>query len=298
MTDAAAPIATSPAAAPAAVGPFDHQIAPHGATLLTTEQFVALSALVYRASGIHLHQGKFGLVQSRLAKRLRELDTRDVHAYLDGLSAPGAEVEIARLVDVITTNKTAFFREPRHFELLRVLLPKLQRRGRISVWSAGCSSGEEAYTLALVLVDVLGREASARILATDISARMIAHARAGVYAEDALEPVPPLLRQRYFRCVQARVPRKWSVRPEVRRLVRCARLNLVAPWPMRGVFDLICCRNVMIYFDKATQQALVQRFWEKLRPGGYLFTGHSESLAGLHHGFRYVQPAVYQRVAE
>lgn len=296
MTEVAALMATSPDPDAPAAGSFGHEIAPPGAALLTPEQFGALSALVYRASGIHLHQGKLGLVQSRLAKRLRELDTRDVDAYLTSLSVAGAEVEIARLVDVLTTNKTAFFREPRHFDLLRVLLPELQRRGRISVWSAGCSSGEEAYTLALVLADALGLEASARILATDISTRMIAHARLGVYAEDALEPVPPLLRQRHFTCVQPRAPRKWSVRPEVRRLVRFARLNLVAPWPMRGVFDLICCRNVMIYFDKATQQALVQRFWEKLRPGGYLFTGHSESLAGLHHGFRYVQPAVYQRV--
>ncbi|MGH7444487.1 MAG: CheR family methyltransferase, partial [Longimicrobiales bacterium] len=143
----------------------------------------------------------------------------------------------------------------------------------------------------------LGQDVSARVLATDISARMVARARQGVYGEDALEPVPPLLRQRHFMCVQARAPRTWSVSPEVRRLVRFACLNLVATWPMRGMFDLICCRNVMIYFDKATQQSLVQRFWEKLTPGGYLFTGHSESLAGLEHAFRYVQPAVYQRMA-
>lgn len=268
------------------------------AMALTPDQFRALSALVHRSSGINLHQGKLGLVQSRLAGRLRALETCDVDDYLDRLDVAGGEVEIARLVDALTTNKTAFFREPRHFDLLRQLLPTLQRRDGLSLWSAGCSSGEEAYTLALVVLDVLGQDARARVLATDISARMVDRARQGVYTDDALAPVPPLLRQRHFTCVQARAPRTWAVGPEVRQLVRFARLNLVAPWPMRGTFDLICCRNVMIYFDKATQQSLVQRFWEKLTPGGYLFTGHSESLAGLEHAFRYVQPAVYQRPAE
>lgn len=265
--------------------------------MLTPDQFGTLSALVHRSSGIHLHQGKLGLVQSRLAGRLRELDTSDVDMYLAGLAAPGGEVEVARLVDALTTNKTGFFREPQHFTLLRSLLPELQQDGRrLTVWSAGCSSGEEAYTLALVLADAIGTDADIRILATDISARMIERARAAVYTEDAIEPVHPLLRQRWIRCVQPRHPRSYEIAPEVRNLVRFARLNLMGPWPMRGTFDLICCRNVMIYFDKATQQTLVQRFAEKLRPGGYLFTGHSESLAGLEHTFHYVRPAVYQRM--
>ncbi len=264
--------------------------------MLTPDQFGMLSALVQRSSGIHLHQGKLGLVQSRLASRLRELHTSDVAGYLTGLGAAGGEAEVVRLVDALTTNKTAFFREPQHFTLLRALLPALQRqRAPLRIWSAGCSSGEEAYTLALVLADALGVDTDARVLATDISARMIERARRAVYTEEAIEPVHPLLRQRWFRCVQPRQPRSYEVAGEVRALVRLARLNLMARWPMRGVFDLICCRNVMIYFDKATQQSLVQRFREKLRPGGYLFTGHSESLAGLDHTFRYVQPAVYQR---
>ena len=220
-----------------------------------------------------------------------------IEAYLAGLEAAGGEAEIVRLVDALTTNKTAFFREPQHFNLLRALLPELQQSGEPpTVWSAGCSSGEEAYTLALVLIDELGADTDARVLATDISARMIDRARQATYTEEAIEPVHPLLRQKWFRCVQPRHPRSYEIAPEVQRLVRFARLNLMARWPMRGSFDLICCRNVMIYFDKATQQTLVQRFREALRPGGYLFTGHSESLAGLEHTFRYVQPAVYQRV--
>lgn len=265
--------------------------------MLTPDQFGMLSALVHRSSGIHLHQGKFGLVQSRLASRLRELHTQDVDEYLAGLEAAGGEAEIVRLVDALTTNKTAFFREPQHFTLLRALLPELQQSGApVTVWSAGCSSGEEAYTLALVLVDALGPDTDARVLATDISARMIDRARQATYTEDAIAPVHPLLRQKWFRCVQPRHPRSYEIAPDVRRLVRFARLNLMARWPMRGSFDLICCRNVMIYFDKPTQQTLVHRFRDALRPGGYLFTGHSESLAGLEHTFRYVQPAVYQRV--
>jgi chemotaxis protein methyltransferase CheR len=264
---------------------------------LTPVQFGALSALVHRTSGIHLHQGKLGLVRSRLAGRLRELGIADPDAYFARLNAFGGELEVGRLVDALTTNKTGFFREPRHFELLRQLLPGLRRSDRrLALWSAGCSSGEEPYSLAMTALDVLGPGADVRILATDISARMLAHARQAIYPQEALEPVPPVLRQRSFTCRHPAPPRTYAVREEVRGLVRFARLNLVGTWPMRRSFDLVWCRNVMIYFDKATQQTLVQRFWERLVPGGYLFTGHSESLAGLDHGFRYVQPAVYQRV--
>jgi len=266
---------------------------------LTPEQFQALSAMVREACGINLHEGKVGLVQGRLAGRLRELGGLDIDTYLARLAAPGGEVEAARLVDALTTNKTSFYREPRHFELLRGhLLPEWQRQHRrLSIWSAGCSSGEEPYTLALVLLDVLGPGADVRILATDLSARMLASARQGVYTGDALEPVPPTLRQRYFTYIPGQTPRSYAISPEVKRLVHFARLNLMDRWPMRGAFDLICCRNVMIYFDAATQQRLVERFRDRLVPGGYLFTGHSESLAGLQHDFRYVQPAVYQRMA-
>lgn len=263
---------------------------------LTRSQFQALSTWVRQACGINLHEGKLGLVQARLAGRLRELGL-DIETYLARLAAPGGEVEAARLVDALTTNKTGFFREPRHFDLLRGhVLPELRRqRTRLSVWSAGCSSGEEAYTLAMVLLHVLGPGADVRILATDLSARMLARARQGVYTAEALETVPADLR-RYFTFVPGPAPRSYAINPEVKRLVHFARLNLMDPWPMRGTFDLICCRNVMIYFDNATQQRLVQRFRDRLVPGGYLFTGHSESLAGLQHDFRYVQPAVYQRL--
>jgi chemotaxis protein methyltransferase CheR len=266
---------------------------------LSEEQFRSVSSLVYRICGINLHAGKFGLVRTRLGSRLRELGLRDIDSYLELVADDTSGGELTQLVDALTTNKTSFFREPKHFALLRErLLDELTIPGRpLRIWSAGCSSGEEAYTLAMVLLDELGDGVDARILATDISARMLTRARDGVYGEDAMDGVPGVLRQRYFRCVVPTRPRSYEVAAELRARIRFAQLNLMAPWPMRQPFDLICCRNVMIYFDKPTQQRLVDRFWDMLTPGGYFFAGHSESFAALRHGFRAVQPAVYQRPA-
>jgi chemotaxis protein methyltransferase CheR len=264
---------------------------------LTQAQFSAVSGMVYRICGINLHEGKFGLVRSRLASRLREVGMKDFDSYLDLVAADASGRELESLVDALTTNKTSFFREPKHFDLLRQrVLPEVYVPGRpLRIWSAGCSSGEEPYTLAMVLNDELGA-GSARILATDISTRMLSRARQGIYGDDALAAVPAVTRQRYFRCVTPAVPRSYEVSEALRAMVRFAKLNLMAPWPMSGPFDLISCRNVMIYFDKPTQQKLVDRFWDILAPG-WFFAGHSESFAALDHGFRYVQPAVYQKPA-
>lgn len=260
-------------------------------------QLSQVSALIYRISGLNLHEGKFGLVRSRLSSRVRAAGLADFDSYLERLRADRSGREMRMLVDALTTNKTSFFREPRHFQVLsRRVLPELQRRHRpLRIWSAGCSSGEEPYTLAMVLLDQLVPSPNARILATDISARMLDRARQGVYPEEALQDVPPALRHTCFRRVSPAQPPNYTVVESVRALVRFAQLNLMAPWPMRRRFDLICCRNVMIYFDKPTQQRIVERFWELLRPGGWFFVGHAESCAGLDHGFRYVEPAVYQR---
>jgi chemotaxis protein methyltransferase CheR len=262
-------------------------------------QFGTVRALVEPASGLHLHDGKFSLVQARLARLLREIGVADIDAYLGDVAADRSGRELARLIDVLTTNKTSFFREPKHFELLRDrLIPELYAPGRpLRVWSAGCSSGEEAYTLAMVFDMELGTDANVRILATDISARMLARARQGLYPEESLGTVPAAPRLRYFRCVRTAGARAYEVSPRLRARVRFARLNLMDDWPMRGRFDLICCRNVMIYFDRPTRQQLVDRFWSLLAPGGYFLAGHSESFAALEHGFEYVQPAVYRRPA-
>jgi chemotaxis protein methyltransferase CheR len=269
-----------------------------GALELNQSQFTSISELVHRVCGIHLHPGKFGLVRTRLGRVVREAGMHDIDAYLAHATRDASGREAARLVDALTTNKTSFFREPKHFDLLRKrLLAELWVRDRpLRVWSAGCSSGEEAYTLAIVLDEELGSAGAARILATDISARMLAHARRGVYGEEALRDVPAMSRVRYFSPVNG-PDRAAEVGPRLRSMIRFAQLNLMDPWPMTGPFDLICCRNVMMYFDKETQQALVDRFWHMLAPGGYFFGGHSESFAALGHRFRYVQPAVYCRPA-
>ncbi len=206
-------------------------------------------------------------------------------------------------IDSISTNLTGFFREPAHFDhLAQVVLPQIADRTagqgrRLRIWSAGCSSGEEPYTVAIVMNEhIPDLDAwDARILATDLSTRMLARAREGTYEAHRLAEVPGGCLSRYFTCVHPRGERVYRVNDRLRRLVCFARLNLMEAWPMQGPFDVIFCRNVMIYFDKPTQSRLVEQFWRLLAPGGVLFVGHSESLARVKHGFEYVQPTVYRK---
>jgi len=265
---------------------------------LSPTEFRRVAELTRSVAGINLQPGKEGLVRARLGRRLRALGLDGFPAYLARLDADADGSELKAMVDALTTNKTSFFREAPHFEYLAAsVLPALVAAGRAPVlWSAGCSSGEEPYSLAMVLRDELPAPllAAARILATDISARVLERAMAARYAPDAVADVPDVMRHRHLTRL---ADGEWAVAPETRRLVHLARLNLMGHWPMRGPFDAIFCRNVMIYFDKPTQMRLVARFAELLAPGGYLFVGHSESLTGLAHGFAYVQPAVYRRPA-
>ncbi|HNV73911.1 MAG TPA: protein-glutamate O-methyltransferase [Gemmatimonadaceae bacterium] len=264
---------------------------------LTDAQFRRVGELVGRISGIQLPPGKESLVRSRLAKRLRALGLASVTEYLEIVEREPSRAELAEMVDVLTTNKTSFFREVDHFRLLEsTVLPALGGKGApIRIWSAGCSSGEEPYTVAMVARETLGAAASrVRILATDISARVLARAREGLYDADTLDDVPPALRRTHFEPV-ANATDRLRVAPATRDLVQFARLNLMGDWPMKGPFDVILCRNVMIYFDKPTQERLVSRYASLLAPGGYLFVGHSESLSGLRHELAYVQPATYRK---
>ena len=260
-------------------------------------EFHRIRSLLYRVSGIDLHPGKEGLVKSRLAKRLRALGLATFEDYLAHLERDSSGEELAMMVDVLTTNKTSFFREAQHFDYLRErVLPTLRARaGAMRLWSAACSTGEEPFSIAMLLSDELGPQSasSARILATDISARVLSHATAGVYEEETLRDVPPPFVGRHFALARTTPTRAYRVNDALRSMVRFARLNLIGPWPMRGPFDVIFCRNVMIYFDEPTQQRLVRRLWEILAPGGHLFVGHSESLSALTHEFRYARPAVY-----
>jgi chemotaxis protein methyltransferase CheR len=267
---------------------------------LKPKHFRAIQRLAYRVAGIELHPGKEELVKARLMKRLRALRMPGFEPYFKYLERDATGRELAQVIDVLTTNKTYFFREAEHFECLkRSVLPALRGR-EIRIWSAGCSSGEEAYSLAMALMDAVpdrtGRDI--RILATDISQRMLDRARAGVFGREQVQTLPLPVTARYFDCVSDGRTHQYRVRPEVRSLVHFARLNLMDAWPMSGKFDVIFCRNVMIYFDRKTQRDLVQRFHSILQPDGHLFVGLSESLASIAQIYRYVQPAVYRRIPE
>ncbi len=260
-------------------------------------QFEKISHLVHQMTGINLPPGKQELVRARLTKRLRALGLKSFDTYMERLEHDQSEGELVSMIESMTTNKTNFFREPQHFGYLcRQILPVARNR-RLRVWSAGCSSGEEPYTTAILLHEAIGDHSlwDIRILATDLSSRMIDHARKGIYDINHLREVPPLLISKYFTCVETKPVRRYQIGEMLRRQVYFARLNLMEEWPMRGPFDVIFCRNVMIYFDKATQEQLVNRFWKLMRPGGCLFVGHSESLTGSPHKFRYVQPAIYMK---
>jgi len=264
---------------------------------LTSAQFSRVAALLHGHCGIAMRPGKEGLVRARLAKRMRKLSIPDFALYLDLVGESPTHPEFGEMVDALTTNKTSFLREHAHFDYLRdSVLPTLDHPVRI--WSAGCSSGEEPYTLAMLLLDhsMKGAARDARVLATDISQRMLATARTGVYPAEIMNDVPMEWQRRYWtRLDRNEEAGALSATPLLRNVVKFAPLNLMEHWPMRGPFDAIFCRNVMIYFDKQTQQRLAERFWGLLRPGGHLFVGHSESLTGTTHQFRYVQPAVYVR---
>jgi chemotaxis protein methyltransferase CheR len=262
---------------------------------ITPKQFARVAQVLHEHAGIRMREGKEGLVRARLAKRLRLLGLPDFEAYLDFVEQEPSRREFAEMIDALTTNKTSFLREASHFDFLRdTVFPRLT--GPVRIWSAGCSSGEEPYTLAMLCHDSFADIATrdVRILATDLSHRVLATAKAGAYPAETMSDVPAAWLQKHWsRARDAQGRDVWEAGKSLRRLVHFAKLNLMERWPMQGPFDVILCRNVMIYFDKATQQRLVDRYWALLRPGGYLFVGHSESLTGLTHQFRYVQPAAY-----
>jgi chemotaxis protein methyltransferase CheR len=264
-----------------------------GVPPLSGGQFAQIGELLHRQCGIALAPGKEALVTARLYKRLRTLGLATFEEYLDRVDRD--REELRAMVDALTTNKTEFFRERDHFVYMRQsILPELAATSEpIRIWSAGCSSGEEPYSIAMTLREELPlpdlREV--RILATDISDRVLASAREGVYDEEVVRDVPPHYLAKYFHHRSGR----YVVNDAVRRHVAFARLNLLGEWPMRGPFDAILCRNVMIYFDNATRQQLVERFWDLLKPGGHFFVGGSESLTSVEHAFTYVQPAVFRK---
>ncbi len=264
------------------------------------ECFERISSLMYEISGVRLPSSKIGMVRSRLRRRLPALGLPGFPEYANLVESGCAQEEISTMVNLLTTNKTSFFREEPHFDFISdELLPQIRQSERpLTIWCAGCSSGQEPYSLAMLLREGLPHFGpdTVRILATDLSSRVLEVAKTGIYEADLVEAVRADMRKRAFRPVtNGTGERAFQVVDPVRSVVKFARLNLMTTWPMRGPFDLILCRNVMIYFDKPTRERLVQRFSDLLAPGGHLFVGHSEGLNNLQHDLRYVQPAVYQK---
>ena len=273
-------------------------IAFDSAPVLKEGEYLKISQLAYDHFGLDLRNGKQGLVAARLGKILRELGLKSFQHYYDYVKADRSGVALSGMIDQLTTNHTSFFREPRHFEFLRkTIFPALSSRTRIDIWSAACSSGEEPYSIAMSLLEEAPREAAAkvRIKATDISTRVLAKAKSGIYPAERFEEVPTAIMQRYLLRGQDDKTGTFRFKSEVRSLIEFEHLNLMARLPEGYSCSVIFCRNVMIYFDKPTQQSLVQRLTEHLEDGGYLFIGHSESLNNIVHGLDYVSPATYKK---
>jgi chemotaxis protein methyltransferase CheR len=269
--------------------------------VLSDDEFWAISRLVREKAGINLHGGKKELVRARLAKQIRDGDYDNFDQYYRHVLADRTGDELVRLLDAVATNLTQFFREPQHFRFMdEVFLPELEkRRGarRLRVWSAGCSTGEEPYSAAITVLERDPGWASRdfKVLATDLSTKVLAEGRRGVYPADRLANVRVDVLKRHFRKGRGDWEGYYMVNDRLRKLVAFRRLNLIEPFPFQRPLDLIFCRNVMIYFDKPTQEELVGRLHEALAGGGYLFIGHSESLNAVKHHFKYIQPTVYQK---
>ena len=269
--------------------------------VFTETDFRRVRGIVYEYAGIQLSDAKRDLVYSRLARRVRALHFDDFGHYLDHVETSG-DGEFTEFLNAITTNLTSFFRERHHFDALRqTMLPQLMKARassrRLRVWSAGCSTGEEPYSIAMTLRDVMpeGSGWDARILATDLDTNVLAHARAGVYNEERIQQLPDSTVRRWFRRGRGGHKGKVRVAPELQPLITFNQLNLMEPWPMRGKFDVIFCRNVVIYFDKATQAKLFDRFADALADDGFLIVGHSETLYRVTDRFELIGQTMYRK---
>jgi chemotaxis protein methyltransferase CheR len=276
------------------------QTGQYGPTLGDAE-FEFIRHVIGENAGIVLGPNKRQLVQGRLARRLRELGLPSYEAYCDHVRESGPE-ELVGLINAITTNVTAFFRENHHFDALSsFMLPEAMQRNastrRLRLWSAGCSTGEEPYCLAMVAAEAVPTALrwDLKILATDIDSDVISWAQEGVYPLDRVSAVSQERLRRNFSKGTGHRAGSALVKPELRSLITFRTLNLMHNWPMRGPFDVIFCRNVMIYFDQVTRERLVQRFTSLLAPGGYLCIGHSESIHGSNVPLRLVGKTIYRK---
>ncbi len=271
---------------------------------LTDKDFKRFSEFIYKEVGIKLPNSKKTMIEARLQKRMRALSIPTHSQYVEFLfSEQGMESELIHLIDVVTTNTTDFFREPMHFEFLasQILPQWLAANGAaraLRLWSAGCSIGMEPYTLAMVLTEFANKNSGFKysLLATDISTQALEKAVKAIYEEERVAPVPHEMKTKYLLRSKDRKKRLVRIVPELRKKVEFRRLNFMEPFSFPEPKDIIFCRNVVIYFDKPTQEVLFNKFCKQLKPGGHLFIGHSESLAGMTLPLEQVRPTVYRRI--
>jgi chemotaxis protein methyltransferase CheR len=260
----------------------------------TDSELASIARILHQDSGIVLAEGKASMVQSRLAKRLRALKIQDYQGYIDFVQTGDGASERKQMISALTTNVTNFFRENHHFDFLREqslppLIEHARAGGRVRIWSAGASNGQEAYSIAMTLAELAPdvEKLDIRILASDIDPVMVAYGAEARYNQSTVEAIPQALRHKYF------LPDDDQYRavPKLRNMITFRELNLHSPWPMQGKFDIIFCRNVVIYFDTEAEITLWRRFEAALIPGGYLHVGHSERVP-LEQGFKLITAGI------
>lgn len=264
------------------------------------QDFGRIKKIVYDYAGIDLNESKKNLVYNRLAKRIRFLNQNSFKEYIDYVERIGKE-EFVHLINAITTNLTFFFRENHHFEFLAdTVIPELLKKNsaskKIRVWSAGCSTGEEPYSIAIVLKEAVPAGWDAKVIATDLDSNVVQTATDGVYAIDRLKGVTEARKKRWFMKGKGAMEGKVKVKKELQEVIQFGQLNLMEDWPIRDAIDVIFCRNVVIYFDKPTQSRLFDRYAERLPMGGHLFIGHSESLYNVCDRFELLGKTIYKRI--
>ncbi|MCF7802824.1 MAG: protein-glutamate O-methyltransferase [Candidatus Marinimicrobia bacterium] len=271
---------------------------------LSDKEFQKIRDLVYEKAGINLHEGKKTLVQARLGKIIRRDKLAGFNEYYRRIIHDRTGNKLVELLDTISTNHTYFFREEDHLQWLnRTILPeiteldKIREEKEMRVWSAGCSTGEEPYTLALHILDncQFPEKYRLKILATDLSTKVIRIAEQGVYPEEKVRTVPRAVLLKYFSKGKGKSAGYYRVQEHIRQLITFRKLNLLDTFPFRKQFALVFCRNVMIYFDRQVQERVVQKMFDVLMPGGYFVVGHSESLSGVTHDFSYIAPTIYKK---
>ncbi len=270
---------------------------------LSSTDFLRLSNFIYTEYGIKMPPAKKIMLQSRLQKRLRELNLTSYKQYIDFVFSKEGQHEIINMIDVVSTNKTDFFRESAHFDYLSsVFLPEFMRGGirkTLKIWSAGCSSGEEPYTMAIVLAEymLLNPLFDFFVYATDISTKVLQKAVTAVYAEDRVEIIPMSLKRKYLLRSKDKTKKSVRIVPQLRQKVMFNRVNFMdSNYSTPDNFDVIFCRNVLIYFDRETQEKVINKLCNYLKKGGFFFLGHSESITNMNVPLQQVKPTIFRRI--